>query len=139
MSECVFCKIMKGEIPCCKIYEDDKILAFLDIAPVNKGHMLVVPKKHFETLEDTDSETFKEIMLVAKKIAPVITKAVNAQGFNLGFNNKKAAGQLVPHLHIHIIPRFENDDLTIDKQPTKKYAEKEMRETAEKIRNLLKK
>lgn len=136
MTDCIFCKIVEGKIPCTKIYENDRILAFLDISPVNKGHALVIPKKHSETILDTDEKTLNEIMSVTKKLSAAIMKAVNADGFEVCINNKKAAGQLVPHLHMHIMPRFNNDGLKFD-WPTKKFSESEMKKTAEIIRKAL--
>ncbi len=109
MNECIFCKIVRGDIPSYKIYEDDKVSAFLDIMPVNKGHVLVVPREHYENMIDAPSEVLCNIMAVIKKIIPAILKSVDAKGFNLGMNNGEIAGQAVPHLHFHIMPRFSND------------------------------
>ncbi|MFH1192174.1 MAG: HIT family protein [bacterium] len=109
MSECIFCKIVRGDIPSYKIYEDDKVSAFLDIMPANKGHVLVVPRDHYENMLDAPEEVLCNIMAVIKKIVPSILKSVNAEGFNLGLNNGEIAGQAVSHLHFHIMPRFSND------------------------------
>ena len=111
METCIFCKIIKGEIPSSKIYEDKEVLAFLDIHPINIGHTLVVPKKHSEKFSETDDKQLEILIKNVKKIANIIQKAVNADGYNIGINNEKAAGQLVFHTHFHIIPRFENDKL----------------------------
>ena len=134
MESCIFCKIIEGKIPCTKVYEDKNVLAFLDISPVNKGHALVMPKKHFETLMDVDDNILCETMKTVKKLSKAIMKAVKDDGINISINNHKAAGQLVPHLHIHIIPRFSNDGLKFD-WPTKKIAD--MDKTAELIRKAL--
>lgn len=126
---CIFCKIISEEIPCHKVYEDDDILAFLDISPVSLGHTLVIPKKHSETILDTPDETLKKILSVSKKIATVLMEVTEATGFNLNQNNFEVAGQVVPHLHFHIIPRFQNDGLSLwsgkecDKEETKKLSE----------------
>jgi len=136
MADCIFCKIVEGKIPCTKIYENNKILAFLDVSPVNFGHTLVIPKRHSETLLDTDEETLREIMSVTKKLSAAIMKAVKADGFEVCINNKKAAGQLVPHLHMHIMPRFNNDGLKFD-WPAKKLPESEMWKIADKIKENL--
>lgn len=128
MPDCIFCKIIKGEIPSSKVYEDKKVFAFLDINPINKGHVLVVPKNHSLDLSDMADEDIKNLFIAAKKIANAVMKATGAQGCNLGMNNRKAAGQLVMHSHLHIIPRFEGDGLK--HWPGKKYAEGE----AEKVR-----
>ncbi|MBU2639628.1 MAG: HIT family protein [Nanoarchaeota archaeon] len=109
MNDCIFCKIIKEEIPCNKIYEDNNIIAFLDIAPVNPGHTLVVPKKHSINMLDTPEETLKELIAITKKLLPAIEAATNAKGFNIHINNNEIAGQAVHHIHLHIIPRFKND------------------------------
>ena len=119
MESCIFCKIVKGKIPATKIYEDKNVLAFLDISPINPGHALVVPKKHFETLIDIDDNALCETMKAVKKLSKAIMKSVKADGINISINNFKAAGQLVPHFHTHIIPRFKDDGLKLD-WPTKK-------------------
>jgi histidine triad (HIT) family protein len=134
-NDCIFCKIIKGEIPCYKVYEDDKVIAFLDIAPVNPGHVLVVPKEHFEKIENLPDDMLCEITKAVKKISMVILKAVNADSYNLGVNNGKTAGQLVPHVHFHIMPRFENDGLKLFQG--KKGVENDMEKIAESIRKAL--
>ena len=106
---CIFCKIINGEIPSYKVYEDDQTLAFLDINPVNPGHTLVVPKNHSENLIAADKKDLQALILAVKKITPAIMKGVEASGFNLGVNNGSVAGQVVNHLHFHLMPRFEND------------------------------
>ena len=137
MSECVFCKIVKKEIPCHKIYEDDKIIAFLDRSPRNKGHTLVIPKKHSETILDTDDNILKDWILAIKKISNAIYKGVKCEGFNIGINQFREAGQVVPHLHAHIIPRFKNDGLRV--WPKKAYSSvEEEKEFQKKITRLLK-
>jgi len=135
MESCIFCKIVKGKIPATKIYEDKNVLAFLDISPINPGHALVVPKKHFETLIDIDDSALCETMKIVKKLSKIIMKAVNADGINIGINNYKAAGQLVPHLHVHIMPRFANDGHR--HWSGKQYQEGEMQKIADKIRKAL--
>jgi histidine triad (HIT) family protein len=135
-NSCIFCKIIKGEIPASKIYENASTVAFLDIAPVNPGHTLVVPKLHFETLLDIPDVQLAELFKVVKKISPLIMSAVGAQGFNIGINNFRAAGQLVPHFHVHIMPRFENDGREL--WVGNKYKAGEAEKVAEKIRSLLK-
>ena len=129
--ECIFCRIIKGEIPSSKIYEDEKVYAFLDIQPVNKGHTLVIPKNHSLDLTDMDDEDVCAVFRTAKKLAPAILKATGATGFNLGMNNKKSAGQLVMHSHLHIIPRFDDDGLK--HWPGKEYKEGEAEKTKDAI------
>lgn len=111
MNDCIFCKIIKKEIPADFIYENDKIVAFLDIHPCNPGHALVVPKEHHTDLLETPEEVLLDIMTRTKKIAPAIMEAVKAEGFNTIFNTKPAAGQVIFHTHMHIIPRYKNDGL----------------------------
>lgn len=129
MNDCIFCKIIKKQIPTDFIYENDKIVAFLDIMPVNPGHTLVVPKEHHTDLLDTPDETLNDMITRTKKIATAVIKAVKADGFNIGINTKKAAGQAVFHTHLHIIPRFTNDGLKhwphkeINKEETRKIKE----------------
>tara|TARA_Y100000310_G_scaffold339531_1_gene432483 strand:+ start:3146 stop:3556 length:411 start_codon:yes stop_codon:yes gene_type:complete len=113
MTECVFCKIGKGEITPKKIYEDQNIIAFLDIFPAAKGHSLVIPKKHYATLLDIPEMELKELIQIVQKVGAAVMKATQADGFNVLQNNKEAAGQAVPHLHFHIIPRFKDDGLKL--------------------------
>jgi histidine triad (HIT) family protein len=111
MTDCVFCKIISGEIPADKIYEDDSVVAFLDIKPVSRGHTLVVPKKHTNDFLSTDDETLKGLIVKVKKIADAVMLGVGAQGINVSTNHGAAAGQIIFHLHYHLIPRFSNDSL----------------------------
>lgn len=105
MENCLFCKIAAGEIPSAKVYEDDGVLAFLDIAPVEKGHTLVISKRlHSEALIDTPPEILAEMLAVAKKIGAAMLKA-GFGGFNVVQNNYPDGGQAVPHIHFHVIPR----------------------------------
>ena len=129
---CIFCKIVRGEIPSFKVYEDDSVLAFLDIRPVNPGHTLVVPKKHSENVFDIPSNDWIAVTEVARKLAIAIEKAVGADGVNLAMNNRENAGQLVDHAHIHIIPRKKEDGLKL--WPQHPYPEGEAVKVAEKIR-----
>ncbi|KKU79674.1 MAG: Histidine triad protein [Parcubacteria group bacterium GW2011_GWA2_47_7] len=108
-NDCLFCKIIKGEIPSHKIYEDESTYAFLDIHPINRGHTLVVPKEHHENIYDTPSEVFQSVMKTVHLLASKIKQAIGSEGINIGINNERAAGQLVFHLHAHIIPRWSDD------------------------------
>ena len=112
MDTCLFCKIVAGEIPATKIYEDEHVLAFMDIKPVSAGHALVVPKKHTRNLIHTDSETLEKTVLPLSKIVEAIKKATNADGVVVSTNNEEAAGQVIFHFHWHIIPRHHGDGLT---------------------------
>jgi histidine triad (HIT) family protein len=136
MSDCIFCKIVKGDIPCAKIYEDDKVISFLDIGPANKGHALIVTKGHYETLLEIPDDDLCDLMTKAKKIARAMSSALGAEGFNVLMNNKEVAGQLVPHSHVHIIPRFKGDGIELNWK-TKKYKDKELDEFKETIKKFL--
>lgn len=109
MADSIFTKIINREIPADIIYEDEKIIAFLDINPVNKGHTLVVPKKPFENIFDGDEEILAHMIKVSKKLSLVIRETVGADGVNLIMNNGEYAGQEVFHAHLHIVPRHKND------------------------------
>ena len=133
--DCIFCKIVKGEIPCAKVYENHKYIAFLDITPVNPGHTLVIPKEHYEDLLNAPDEILDGMLNDAKKVAKAVLKAVGADSFNLICNVGKTAGQAVAHLHIHIMPRFENDGYKL--WHGRPYKEGEMQKVAESIRKNL--
>ena len=104
-NNCVFCAIAAGEIPCFKVYEDDLVLAYLDINPFSEGHTLVIPKAHSEGLLDTPDETLVAVLDRVKKIAAHLKEALPCDGFNILQNNGEAAGQTVKHIHFHILPR----------------------------------
>ena len=105
----IFCKIIDGEIPCYKLYEDEDVLAFLDISQVTKGHALVVSKKHFENFLSTPQEEMHKVMDVAQRIGQVQITMMGAKGVNILTNCYEAAGQSVMHFHVHVIPRYEED------------------------------
>jgi histidine triad (HIT) family protein len=130
MDNCIFCKIVKKELPCVKIYEDSNVLAFLDISPVNLGHTLVIPKKHFRNALDTPNKVILKLFKISKKIAKALRKS-GAHGINISLNNEEASGQSVFHTHMHVIPRFLNDGHKTWKN--KKYKKGEADETAKKI------
>ena len=106
-NDCIFCAIAAGEIPSFKVYEDDLVLAYLDINPCSKGHTLVIPKAHTTGLLDTPAESLKEIIVRVQKVAEHIKTALPCDGFNILQNNGTAAGQSVFHLHFHIVPRYD--------------------------------
>lgn len=135
MSDCIFCKIIRGEIPSLKVYEDDRVFAFLDIQPVNVGHTLVVPKAHAENCLATPDEDMAAIMRVVRRIGDAALKATGAQGFNVGINCGAAAGQIVMHTHVHVMPRFDGDGLK--HWPKREVAKGEMESTARKISQTL--
>lgn len=111
---CIFCKIINGDIPSKKVYEDDDVLAILDISQATKGHTLVLPKKHYANLLEIPTNEYIKVMSKAKDLAEMITTKLNADGCNILNNCKEAAGQTVMHYHVHIIPRYNNDDLKIE-------------------------
>lgn len=112
-TDCIFCKIAAGEIPCAKVYESETCLAFLDIAPVNEGHVLVLPKAHHPTMLDVPSELGGDLFEAMTAVGKALMQVTGADGFNVMQNNHEAAGQLVHHLHFHMIPRFEDDGLKL--------------------------
>ena len=131
MEDCIFCKIIKGELPSFKVYEDNGTFAFLTIEPVNKGHTLVVTKNHYRTFIETPDNVVCDLMAVAKKIGASLKENLGAEGINFSINNDKTAGQEVPHTHIHVIPRFETDEHIM--WPHTKYEDGEGDEVAKKI------
>jgi len=136
VKDCIFCKIAKGEIPFYKIYEDNKFLAFLDITPINPGHTQLIPKEHYPNLLETPNNILSEVLIIIKKIAPRILEAVGSKGFNLGNNINEVSGQVIPHLHFHIMPRFENDGHKLFSG--KGMSKEELLKIQEKIKTLLK-
>jgi len=135
MTDCIFCKIIKGDIPSHKVYEDENCFVFLDIKPNNPGHSLVIPKDHFENIYTTPDETLARMILCAKKVAVAIKNSLDADGINITMNNEEAAGQIIFHTHIHIIPRYKADGFK--HFPQKSYGEGEASAVAEKIKSEL--
>jgi len=133
--DCIFCKIIAGDIPAEKIYENHHSIAFLDIQPVNFGHALIVPKEHHDIFLNTPHEVLCDIMEAAKKVATAIVAATGADGFNLTLNNGEAAGQAVFHTHFHVIPRFKDDGLK--HWAHKSYGAGEAEDLAQKIKEKL--
>lgn len=111
MTDCLFCKIVAKEIPSKGVYEDEHVYAFLDIKPVNPGHVLVVPKAHSGGFLDADPEVLKRLVLATKTVAAAVVKALGTDGFNIEENNGAIAGQVIPHLHFHVVPRRPDDGL----------------------------
>jgi histidine triad (HIT) family protein len=114
---CLFCKIINGEIPSSKVYEDKDAIAFLDIFPFTKGHTVVIPVKHYETFFDFPDDQMGNYFSVIKKLAAQIKNNLNADGINIVQNNFRAAGQIVFHMHYHILPRWTDDNRPFLKQP----------------------
>ena len=126
MNNCIFCKIIKGEIPCNKIYEDDKFLVFLDIKPVSDGHILIIPKEHIIWMQDASDEIISEIFVLTKKMMLVLKKSLNCD-----FVQESVVGTEMPHFHIHLIPRYEGDNFR--NLPTYQYKNGKEKELIEKI------
>lgn len=132
MDNCIFCKIIEGKIPSYKVYEDDDILAILDIGPVNYGHTLVLPKEHFATIEEIPENLLYKVISTVKLVGKAIKDKLGAEGYNVMVNNDPIAGQIIPHLHFHVIPRAENDGLEL--WPGGKYGDGEIEEAMDKMR-----
>ncbi len=109
MSECVFCSIVSGKIPCAKLYEDELVFAFLDIAPINPGHALVIPKKHHAGAATLPEETAGRMVRVASRLGVAMKRALDMDGFNLHLADGQCAGQVVFHAHLHVVPRAVDD------------------------------
>jgi len=131
--DCIFCDIINGKSEAEIIYQNENIISFLDIRPVNYGHALVIPKKHYENFQSVPIEELDHLMKGMQYITSAVIKGVNADGFNLIVNSGKAAGQTIYHFHFHIIPRYLNDFRF--KPDFKSYSDGGMKEFADKIRS----
>ncbi len=138
-SSCIFCKIAGKEIPASIVYEDSKVLAFLDISPANKGHVLVIPRQHYVTLLEVPDSTLAEVAKVVKKVSGAVLKATKAKDFNVAQSNGNSAGQEVMHVHFHIFPRFKGDGLLAGRlnRPALVYEDGEAKEIMKRIREAL--
>ena len=126
MNDCIFCKIVAGEIPATKIRETEDTYSFLDIRPINTGHTLVIPKKHYASLLDIPEDLLAKVIVEVKRTAIAIKKVTGADGINLGQNNEAGAGQVVHHLHFHVMPRFANDGYVLWSPKTEIAADPEL-------------
>ena len=113
MNDCIFCKIAKGEIPSATVYEDDDFRVIMDISPASEGHMIILPKEHAAHVYELSDEIASKIYVLAKKLATALKDELDCDGINILQNNGEAAGQTVFHLHMHIIPRYYSDDISI--------------------------
>ena len=129
----VFAKIIRGELPCAKVYEDKFVYAFMDAGQVNPGHVLIATKKPYETLMDADEESAAAMMRAAAKIAKAVQAAFQPDGMTILQANKPAGWQTVPHLHLHVLPRYQDDGVDLS-WPRKDPGLDKLREYAEKIR-----
>lgn len=132
-NDCIFCKIAAGEIPSACIYEDDDFKAFLDISPAVKGHVIIIPKKHADNLFDLSEEEASKIFVIASNIGKAIKEELNCDGLNVLQNNGEIAGQTVFHFHMHLIPRFKNDNVKITWNSTE-YDKNEMEQLKDAIK-----
>ena len=135
MQDCVFCGIVAGQLPAARVLETPKVLAFLDMAPVNYGHTLVIPKAHYQNFLDLPDDLWTEMGRVSRQVAQALRTVLYAQGFNLGMNNFQAAGQVVFHAHFHVIPRYFSDGLLLF--PQESYRPGDMEKTAAQLRQAL--
>ncbi|MFH1145821.1 MAG: HIT family protein [bacterium] len=111
--DCIFCKIVRRELPSSIVYEDDLFMAFLDIHPTVKGHVLIMPKEHYPKLDETPEELVGSLFQLVARLAPVITHGAGAEGYNIGVNNGTVAGQVITHTHVHILPRRGDDNKSL--------------------------
>lgn len=133
---CIFCKLANGDIPTATVYEDEYLRAIMDAAPANKGHIIILPKSHAANIYELEDEYVSRAFVLAKKLAVALKKLTGCDSVNILQNNGEAAGQTVFHFHVHVIPRFKNDDCTIVWKPTS-YEDGEASEVAKKIAELL--
>jgi len=131
--DCIFCKIINGEIPAVKVLDEELVVAFMDINPSSKGHMLVVPKNHAENIFEISESDLATLIKAVKRCAKAVKEALNAEGITILQLNGKASDQIVPHLHIHIIPRWKNDGLSISNWEMKKGDMEEIKNIAQNI------
>jgi len=132
MDNCIFCKIVAGEIPSHKVYEDGRVLAFLDIRPVHPGHTLVIPKQHYLNMEEIPAEELAALMAVVKAVGKLLKDKLGIAGYNIGENNDPVAGREVPHLHFHVMPRRAGDGFKL--WPQREYGPDEAEEVIKKLR-----
>lgn len=134
MDNCIFCKIIAGEIPSSVLYEDEDFMVILDIFPASKGHAIIISKRHYANLFEMEDAVAEKVLIIAKKIAVALKEELNFDGINFLQNNGEAAGQSVFHIHFHLIPRYDGDNVRLTWTPGK-YEEGEAAELAEKIAN----
>lgn len=133
MSDCVFCRIVAGEVPSEILFENEHVVAILDINPIHFGHALIVPRKHYRDFLDLAPECYPPLLDAARTVSAALVEGLKLEGFNLFSNNGRIAGQSVFHFHLHITPRYENDDIRFVLN-LKKYNNGEMKQYADRIR-----
>ncbi len=138
MENCIFCKVIKGELPSSKVYEDDVVLAFLDVNPINKGHVLVIPKEHQQFIADLDEKTLGKMMIIANKINKAIRSSeIKTEAVNLLLSDGEVAGQEISHVHLHIIPRFRGDNFSFSFPNNESPTREDLDEISEEIKGHL--
>ncbi|MBU4257375.1 HIT family protein [Patescibacteria group bacterium] len=133
--DCIFCKIIAGDLPSYKVYEDDKVCAFLDVLPIHPGHTIIVPKIHVSDVEGLDDGELCAMVTVMKKIGKAVMEGLGVKGYSILLDNKDAANQHVPHVHFHLVPRKEGDGL--GRWPQSGYSEGEAEECLKQIQEKL--
>ncbi len=133
MEDCIFCKIVNGEIPAFKIYEDEKVYAFLDINPLSEGHTLVLSKEHYENIFDVPEGIYTHMSKVVKMISTKISKVYKPEGLLINQNNGRKAGQIVDHIHIHVKPIYSDTKVFSEANHRKKFDDKKMKEIQKKL------
>jgi len=131
--DCIFCKIIAGEIPAVTVLDEEKVFAFMDINPASRGHMLVVPKNHAENIFEISEADLSAVMGAVKRCAGAVKEALGAEGITVLQLNGTASDQLVPHLHVHIMPRWENDGMSVSQWDMGKGDIEELKNMARKI------
>jgi histidine triad (HIT) family protein len=134
MDDCIFCKIVKGDIPSYKVYEDEKVYAFLDIKPLSKGHILILPKEHYENVFDTPKELYGYMFEVAKKIAEHIKEKYNPKGIFINQNNGQMAGQSIMHVHLHVKPIYDESQKHSEETKRMELSKEEMKNIHEDLK-----
>ena len=137
--DCIFCDIVAGRIPCTKVYEDADTLAFMDIGPVTRGHTLVIPKEHLDPITSVPPDMLGKLILTVQKVARAHLKGLGAEGINVTQANGEIAGQAIPHVHFHVIPRTKRDTPAHNWEPGKYSGTDEINLYAGKIRNAMEK
>jgi histidine triad (HIT) family protein len=136
-TDCIFCKIVAGEIPSTRVYEDDEVLAFMDIGPLVKGHTLVIPRAHHDPLIATPEPLLARLIGVVRRVAAAQVKGLGAEGVNVTQANGACAGQVVPHIHFHVIPRYRDDGYSFNWKAGRYDSPEEMDGVADRIRGAL--
>lgn len=135
--DCIFCRIVAGSLPCVRLFEDGDVLAFMDIGPIVKGHALVIPKAHRDPITDLSPDLLGRVMAMVQRVAAAQRRGLKADGVNVHQANGAAAGQVVPHVHVHVIPRFNGDGHRWNWTSTRYADDAEMAATAARIREAL--